>query len=187
MFLSRIVVLLTASLLTLGNLFAAEVSDREDSALLSAVLKRNCDYAASRDEQKIIILSADSSPVGVTSVNYELDRGAVESLLLRNKTSHTLSRINLCPLYRLTPLRQIRAALEPSVLGGGGWQEFHKVFPGAAGTAYLSLPGYSSNGELAIVQVSRGCDYFCGSGFNLVFRKVDGKWTFDKSVPAWVS
>jgi len=159
-----------------------ELAAAEDVAVLSAITTKMCKYAASHSGAHYQVLSTQTSVVDRAPSSQDLDPGAVSSVVLRNKATHDLPPLTLCPGYRSAPQATIEAAMARE-----GWQGFYKAFPKSSGTSYLSLPGYTRDGNVAIVMVSGACDSLCASSFFWVIRKVAGKWTFYKSVPWTIS
>jgi len=68
-----------------------------------------------------------------------------------------------------------------------GWDGFYQAFPGSSGILSLSLPGYSTNGNLAVVQVAYACGPLCGAGFYWVLEYVHGQWVVKERSSAWIS
>ncbi|OOG59272.1 hypothetical protein [Rhodanobacter sp. C03] len=174
--------LIFASLVVFSGCVSAAPSPTEDIAVLSAILTNRCEYAASHAGKKYELLSAQALFVDHVTSSSKLDSSAMNSLLLRNKTAHDLPTLSLCPGYKSVPQVEIEAAMAKK-----GWPGFYKAFPNASGISYLSLPGYSLDGNVAIVEFSGSCNLRCGSSFFWVMHKVEGKWTLYKVVPGWIS
>jgi hypothetical protein len=68
-----------------------------------------------------------------------------------------------------------------------GWKEFYKEHPHAGGYWQLSLPGYSSADDEALVYVSHGCGWLCGTGHLYLLRKQAGKWEVVNRLMLWIS
>jgi len=166
-----------------------KASADDDAAVLSVIMQNRCASAAKHPEQESGVLSDQAVVFSPSLGGIGLDDTAFKSLLSRNESAHQLPRLELCSAYELTPHKKIEAAMDRKGPGNGetGWEGFHKAFPKAGGIFYLSLPGYSADGTLAIVQVSTACDDLCGSAFYWTLRKIDGKWILEKSVRGWVS
>jgi hypothetical protein len=67
------------------------------------------------------------------------------------------------------------------------WAAFYKKYPDINGIMTFSLPGYSAQGDVAIVQVSGSCGSLCGNGFFWILRRESGHWRVDKAVQGWTS
>lgn len=83
-------------------------------------------------------------------------------------------------------LRRIDAKELNSSLGGSRkeglperWAEFYEKHEGLKGVMSLSLPGYSSKYDLAVVQISSACGWLCGGDSFWIAKKVSGKWQVD--------
>jgi len=162
--------------------------DREDSAVLSTIMQNRCNYAAAAPDGDREVLAAESRAIEEDHFPDGLDAGAVKSLQLRNKTSSNLPVVNLCPTYLLYSKEEIDTAIAHQAQKARDWWDlFHQAFPSTHGITYLSLPGYSQDGQHALVLVSGGCGRLCGSGHYWALRKVNGQWRVEQSLPAWVS
>ncbi|GEM_PF-1190544 len=51
----------------------------------------------------------------------------------------------------------------------------------------ISLPILSSNGKLAIIQITENCGMLCSSSSTYLFKKVNGKWHLEKQTMSWIS
>jgi hypothetical protein len=153
-----------------------------DAAVLSAVVKDRCLYVSEHNDGKVLILSTQAASIQADYFPEMFDKAAVRSLISRNKGKHKLPRITLCEAFKLVSERKLDAIFAKS-----WWKGFYHAFPNASGIFRLSLPGYSADGKLALVQVSGSCGGLCGSGFYWVLRYVHGSWIVVKRNPAWVS
>ena len=69
------------------------------------------------------------------------------------------------------------------------WASFRNQFPGTIGITYISQPGYSKNGKLAVVYIAVTRGVLAASGFTHVFEYVNGDWQ-EKEVSggrSWIS
>ena len=67
-----------------------------------------------------------------------------------------------------------------------GWAEFNSKYTN--GFATYSVPLFSSDKTICIVYKAKRCGGLCGHGGTSVYKKVNGKWTFLKSIGMiWVS
>lgn len=164
---------------------SVNTSSSEDQVVLSAVIQKLCATAGSGYS----VLSTSTVAVDPSFVNDDLDRDAVRSLLNRNKTSGTLPPLDLCPKLKGASQSEIDVSMSARQPDGStiGWPGFYKAFSGATGAMYLTLPGYSKRGDLAVVQVAGVCNDLCGGGSYWILRKIGGVWVLDKTVPGWVS
>lgn len=164
---------------------SVNINSSEDREVLSAVIQNLCDKAG----PGYSVLSTSTVAVDPSFVDDGLDRESVRSLLRRNKTSGPLPPLDLCPKLKGASQSEIDVSMNVRQPDGStiGWPGFYKAFPGATGAMYLTLPGYSKHGDLAVVQVAGACNDLCGGGSYWILRKIDGKWLLDKTVPGWVS
>jgi hypothetical protein len=62
----------------------------------------------------------------------------------------------------------------------GGWDAFHKRYPGSGGFLIMSAVGFNKDKTRAIVYTGASCGSLCGSWSFHLLEKVDGSW---KQVP----
>lgn len=96
-----------------------------------------------------------------------------------------------CPGVRWESYDDVKAALndrtrEPD-FAHWGWEGFYARFPKSTGVTYLSVPGYSEDGRIALVYLSNSAGLMAGSSWWLEFKKVSGRWRWVKSHPVSVS
>ena len=152
----------------------------EDRQVLSAVVARLCNNRSTGYG----LLSSRTGTVDADFVPKTFDDSARQSLLSRNSRSRDLPEVNTCEKLWRTDEREIDSYLENSNYGGlpERWIAFYKRFMDAKGVTWLSLPGYSANHDVAVVQVAGACDYLCGSSFFWILKKVSGRWQVDSSL-----
>ena len=70
-----------------------------------------------------------------------------------------------------------------------GWDLFYPKYPQAGGMTTISRPGFSKDGDLAIIYVGRHSNYLAGSGRLWVLQKQDGQWVVQPGLigPMWMS
>lgn len=151
----------------------------EDSAVLSVITHKLCSLAQANSSSGYDVLPNTNDGVTADVWPASLDAHAMQSLVKRNDATQSLPSLSLCSRIRLVPaawLHEFR-----------GWAWFHAAFPGSSSVLRLSLPGYSSNGAVAIVLVSTTSGPLASGGNYWVLQKVHGKWVVVKQVIAWVS
>jgi hypothetical protein len=116
------------------------------------------------------------------SVAEAVDASAVQSLKARNKVSRELPSVYACKLVEVVSAKRIKDAFS-----AGGWSNFQKVFPGGSDILRLTLPGFSKDGKIAIVQGQTSCEGLCGHGVYWVLKDVNGKWVVVQRRATWVS
>jgi hypothetical protein len=119
----------------------------------------------------------------------DIDESAQESLFARNQERIQLPKLDTCDNLNRTDAREIDKYLENRSLGGmpERWMAFYKKYPNVESITWLSVPGYSADGNLAIVQVSGACDSLCGNGFFWILRKTTEQWQIERSIEGWSS
>jgi len=161
-----------------------------DSEVLSAVIQRNCDMAKRSSHGEVQIIPSKTDTIEVSSFPKSFDKIAIQSLRTRNTVRHELPPVKMCLGFKVVASAKINSLFQSvtsTTKRVSGWQLFHQAFPKAAGILSLSRPGYSKNGQVAIVQVSYSCGSLCGSGEYWVLHKVHGKWVVASRSPAWIS
>jgi hypothetical protein len=135
------------------------------------------------------LLSSLTAPVSRRFVPPNIDESAQESLFARNQSRIQLPELDTCENLSRTDAREIDNYLENRSLGGmpERWMAFYKKYPDVEGITWLSMPGYSADGDQAIVQVSGACNYLCGNGFFWILRKKAEQWQIERSIEGWSS
>jgi hypothetical protein len=151
----------------------------EDSSVLSAVTHKICDLAKANSTSGYDVLPNTNEGATTDVWPGSLDQHAAHSLAERNSTTQSLPSMYLCSSIRLVPAAWLQ--------NFRGWAWFHAAFPGSASVLRLSLPGYSRNGDRAVVLVSTTSGALASGGFYWVLQKVHDKWVVVKQLPAWVS
>jgi hypothetical protein len=155
-----------------------------DRDVLSSIVRQMCKQQISG----YVVLSSTTSVVSPTFTPNGIDESARYSLLERNMTSFALPPIDSCKSMRLVVGGEISRYLEVSTLNmHERWAAFYRKFTDASGVMTISLPGYSAEGDLAVVQVAASCGETCGGGSFWVLRKISGRWQVDVVVPGWQS
>ena len=91
--------------------------------------------------------------------------------------------------HKIAPLRGRVRMESPEtidrVMDDGGWDELHCLYPQARAVVYVSAPAY--RGDEAMVYFEEACDWGCGSGWFLRFKR-DGKgWKIVERFDLWMS
>jgi hypothetical protein len=183
------VVVATTTFLTVTSCTTRKDIQDDDVAVVSAVIKQLCHQSTGG----FSVLSSSSAVVSPIFAPKALDASTRQSLLNRNASSAPLPEVETCPNLRRVDAQEIDRYLErpknDRPPGYDRWSAFYGRFLNAQGVVRLSLPGYSEQGEVAVVQVSAACGETCGSGFFWVLHRVSGHWQLDfrNSVQGWVS
>lgn len=176
--------ILLAALSALGACARGTREYDVDRDVVSSVVRQMCKQPTSG----YVVLSSATSAVSPTFTPTSIDESARRSLLERNKRSVALPPVDSCSSMRLVDGDEINRYLELSNLDiHERWVAFYKEFKDASGVMTISLPGYSTEGDLAIVQIAGSCGETCGGGSFWVLRKTSGRWQVDVVVPGWQS
>ena len=117
-----------------------------------------------------------------------IDQGAAKSLVSRNQNSPVLPAFPLCSAVALASPEDISIAKRRmQSVGCPGDNCEPQGASDRKGILYLSVPGYSNNAELAVVEVSYLCGSVCGWSGLMVFRRANGEWIFDSFITRSVS
>jgi hypothetical protein len=190
---NRLWVLLSISALVSGAAVAAPPrASNQDAAVLSVLIRRNCAAATASHHMQYEVVPNESVSISggngfARSLSEQVDPSAAQSLVRRNKVRHPLPKLPACRAIKIVPASE----LSPFP----GWRSFYKLFPGAWALTTLSLPGYSSNGKVAIVQYSSGAHTVGGVGGGLgvgvgeivVLHKIGKKWVITQYIQTSIS
>jgi hypothetical protein len=177
------------SFLTASSCMVKNDIQRDDTQVLTLVANQLC----SQSKQGYYVLSGSSAVVSPTLTPNAFDASARRSLLTRNAQSTSLPFASVCANLKRVNAAEIDHYLErpknDRPIGYDRWSAFYDRFADAQGVMRLSLPGYSVQGDLAIVEVSAACGETCGSGFFWILRKAAGHWKLDlqSSIQGWTS
>lgn len=183
---SREAVLTVAALTLMTACMTRTHASNADRDVISAVVRQICKQTMA----DYIVLSSSTSVVIPVFTPGNMDEPARRSLLERNKVSAALPIVETCEALRLVDRLEIDRYLAASALDSHDrWAAFYEKFTNAVGVMSLSLPGYSTDGDLAIVQVASACGETCGGGSFWLLRRVSGQWQVEvgKVIPGWQS
>lgn len=91
--------------------------------------------------------------------------------------SRNAAPVSIRDLVRRDDVKWAEAAELSAIFARGFWREFNQVYPEASGLLRVSLPGYSPNGEAAVIYVEFACAGLCGSGQLYVVGLKGREWT----------
>ena len=187
--LAAVIVLLALSCLSVKADSAAKSSEREDAAVLRAALNSQCQSK----EGYVLLSSTTVAPREDDDIGEVDESGAFADLKRRNGSSISLPESLACKGARLHREREIRRFFDQDSMPAGkapldeGWKKLFEAFPGATGWTSVSLPGYSPDGDVAVVYVAHHCGSLCGQGMYVYLRRTDDQWKVLVRFPAWVS
>jgi hypothetical protein len=67
------------------------------------------------------------------------------------------------------------------------WAGFFEKFSGVSSIVEISVPGYSKDGKYAVIYLQSVCGSVCGGGSFIQYKKINGKWVYDKRDNIWIS
>ncbi len=85
------------------------------------------------------------------------------------------------------PLLFVDGAKLDRIFKWGFWNAFYKRYPNTAGTGGFSLPGYSSDGQTALVYFQHESGGRSGSGFVYHLIRRGGQWSTKRILGGWRS
>lgn len=168
---------------------AAKSSEREDAAVLRAALNSQCQSK----EGYVLLSSTTVAPREDDDMGEVDESGAFADLKRRNGSSISLPESLACKGARLHREQEIRRFFDQDSMPAGkapldeGWKKLFEAFPGATGWTSVSLPGYSPDGDVAVVYVAHHCGSLCGQGMYVYLRRANDQWKVLVRFPAWVS
>ena len=68
-----------------------------------------------------------------------------------------------------------------------GWEVFYNRYPQAPGITTLSRVGFNPTFDQALVYIGTQSNWLAGAGYYLLLKKMDGNWSIDQQVMAWIS
>ena len=187
--LAAVIVLLALSYLSVRADPAAKSSEREDAAVLRAALNSQCQSK----EGYVLLSSTTVAPREDDDMGEVDESGAFADLKRRNGSSISLPESLACKGARLHREQEIRRFFDQDSMPAGkapldeGWKKLFEAFPGATGWTSVSLPGYSPDGDVAVVYVAHHCGSLCGQGMYVYLHRTDDQWKVLVRFPAWVS
>ncbi|HEY4733069.1 MAG TPA: hypothetical protein VIH53_00830 [Gemmatimonadaceae bacterium] len=169
----------------------------EDPAVYRAVLDSIFIAHNSDRVHQLVILDSTSSfrrenlvPGGFRDLFelQEVDSTAVHNFEIRNLEAHSLKYLATVALpvpVTLVTHESLRSL--PRENPDKYWTEFYKRYPRAGGEIRLYGIGYSANGNIALLMVDHSCGSLCGGGYNVVAKRLGGRWRVIVVQQTWVS
>jgi hypothetical protein len=159
-----------------GRVVAATPAD--DVAILTTIAGELC----TKGGYAILGSISHSWPSGFVE-HFDMDADLKRSLIDRNPHGtplpdadyHCLRMVDTHDIYKVFTSE------------GDGWVLFRKKYSPARSTVGLTLPGYSADGNLAVVIVSSQCDWLCGGGELWELKRQGDHWLFTRRTNIWVS
>jgi len=68
-----------------------------------------------------------------------------------------------------------------------GWDTFYDRYPDSQGVMTLSRVGFNAAMDQALVYVGNQSHWLAGAGYFLLLSKIDGRWTIQSEMMAWIS
>jgi hypothetical protein len=158
-----------------------------DRAVLAASLQVTCDRLNEHNRGSFEVLESQTAQVRKLSADLRDEYAeALRNLLERNVARQTLPSGIACSAIKVVDPQTIDAAFDTQKKPPS-WDNFYAQYPGAAGRGSISLPGYSSKRDHAVVYRLGSCGPLCGSGILQLMRKVGKTWLLEDSVTVWIS
>ena len=180
----RASLILLAAPVVLGSCGRATRQYDVDQDVVSSVVRTMCEQKTSG----YVVLSTATSTVSPAFAPTSIDESARRSLLERNEKPSVLPPVDICRSIRLIDGDEINRYFEQSNLDmHERWTAFYERFADASGAMNISLPGYSTQGDIAVVQIGTSCGETCGGGSFWVLRRIAGRWQVDVVLPGWQS
>jgi hypothetical protein len=191
MFKRSVAVLAFIALLALSSPVSSrfQVARNEDSAVLRVVLISLC----KAKNGYVLLSSSTAAPRAEDDMGDADESGAFSDLKRRNGSAALLPEVLACKGAKLIRDQEIQrffdqeSNLANKVSLDEAWKKFYESFPGATGWTSVSLPGYSPDGEIAVVYMAHYCGTLCGGGSYVYLRRVKDKWEVLVDFPGWVS
>ena len=158
----------------------------DDQEIMSLTLREICNNR----EPGVFVLSSATAGVNPAFVPEDLDQATRQSLVQRNRNGVGLPAADACrEKFIVLSAKEIDDYFEAPAKGGlqERWSAFYERYPDVNGIMTLSLPGYSAQGDAALLQVSGTCGPLCGNGSFWIFRKEFGRWRVEKATQGWTN
>ena len=162
---------------------------QEDVTVLRAALISLCQAK----NGYVVLSSTTAAPRPADDMGDADQSGAYSDLERRNGAAVLLPKGLACKGAKLISEQEIQRFFDHGSNSANkvsldeAWKKFYKSFPGASGWTSVSIPGYSSDGEIAVVYVAHYCGTLCGGGSYVYLRRIKGEWKVLVDFPGWVS
>jgi hypothetical protein len=90
-------------------------------------------------------------------------------------------------LHSANPYKLVEHAKLEQIFKKGGWEEFYRKYPNAAGFWDFSHPGYNEARTEAVLYVGHSCGDLCGTGHLFFVAKETGQWKVKNRLMLWIS
>ena len=90
-------------------------------------------------------------------------------------------------LHSANPYKLVEHATLEQIFKKGGWEEFYRKYPNAAGFWDFSRPGYNEARNEAVLYVGHSCGDLCGTGHLFFVAKENGQWRVKNRLMLWIS
>jgi hypothetical protein len=112
----------------------------------------------------------------------QADRKAFDDFARRNASARRTPSLDLgIPLVIVT-----RNTLN-KIFVHGGWTGFYKKYPQTNGMISLSLPGYASDRNTALVYITWRSGGLAGAGLLILLERKTGQWSVKETITGWQS
>ena len=111
------------------------------------------------------------------SHEYRVTESLLAAIKTRNQKSQSISASVVPPPLILTSQTRV-----DQIFKQGWWQRFYKTFPNTAGYVNFSMPGYSADGQTALVYYHWGAGGQAGEGTVYLLTKQTGMWKIKRAL-----
>lgn len=166
-----------------------QVAQQEDALVLRAALKSQCEAK----DGYVLLSTTLVAPVEAYDMGGADESGAFADLKRRTGSAVRLPEDFTCKGVRLHREKDIQRFFDHESSAANqasldeSWKKLYKSFPEATGWTSVSLPGYSPDGDIAVVYVAHHCGTLCGMGTYVYLRRARDGWEVLVRVPVWVS
>jgi hypothetical protein len=155
-----------------------------DRDVLAAVLKSSCELR----DGKYTLLSSETQPAPsrIPKVPRRY-REAVRALAERNESPGKVPIDLECEGVKIKAASELDSIFSGDRFIEDKWGDFFRNFPRAREIMRVTLPGYSADGNSAVVYISGARGSLAGGGGLCLLERKGAEWRLVRTVPLWVS
>src|SRR5215471_11863635 len=159
----------------IGNMFAGDKGSSDSKAMSLVIEDQTNGYTFANGRYERSDLNKHFP---------DISKEAIDDYGVKNAKSYQLTKSpDLKLKYTLITKEKIERIFKS---GLNGWDKFYRQFPNSRGIISFSRAGLNSQGDQALVYISRGCGGRCGSGNYLLLVKKNGEWIVQQKFMVWV-
>jgi hypothetical protein len=180
----------TLKAIALFGLTVASLSCNSNSLLdenvYSVVLESYCSPKNNQTtilQKESVALPEKNKTIKLADPSLNLE--ALEDIYKKNSQSILLPLNITCNKVKIQTDSEIRDAFNKSKdispnIALQEWTGFYEKYQNSAGMIEISRPGYSKDGFYAVIYIQSSCGPVCGSQVFKQFKKINGKWIYDR-------